>query len=569
MLLVAPPAGSVGNVPVRDLRYWFVRTQSGAWAGAIAVTVDPSTTTENGEVRCLLITECLQNDFFLNPDCRLYLSDPEVKKMLVEKRSHEEDVFEAKDGHRRVKAAYLRKGPLGRFLEATIGMRLREDGPKSVLHVVNIRDWHEPNESYDQERRVVGRHCEAGRWGAAYIDGLEDYLSPTGYYPDGRARFCSRGGVRIYHVHSDSIFDFRPRWTEDPNRTQPKFKTSRLERLLDVLVAGTNDQVERFADTLEESYESDRKRSQALEAIAREAIGTSASELPSVYIAVIGVYSDVKIPMLLAGLRTRYLIPNLAVSDTLTASRALERHLVGLDFADKLLRVEVIHGISDLAAYVGCELEVDDESEITAAPDFQQYRTYFANKQNVLAYQREREQDYEELTEERSVAVYRTISRANVFLLLLGGAFLLLALVGSILNLVSPEDFDWQIVAVTGGLGLAGVVAVFFTRPIRDLQLNLNNLASFKMILEGHSLKEAFTRYHLTTPEVLREVGEAELDTSLSQIEALRRQLDVIDQSHKSDYDALGRFVGLQAGEMSGGSAGGNGAAEPVVEPQP
>jgi hypothetical protein len=85
---------------------------------------------------------------------------------------------------------------------------------------------------------------------------------------------------------------------------------------------------------------------------------------------------------------------------------------------------------------------------------------------------------------------------------------------------------------------------------MRDLQQNLHNLASFKMVLESHSLKEAFTRYHLTTPEVLREVGqESQLDSALSQIETLRRQLAVIDQSQKSDYDALGRVVGLELGE--------------------
>ena len=104
----------------------------------------------------------------------------------------------------------------------------------------------------------------------------------------------------------------------------------------------------------------------------------------------IGVYTDVKVPILLAGLRARYLVPNLAVSDTLTASRGLERHLVGLDFADKLLGVEVIHGIEDLAAYVGSDLELDDESKLVAAPDFGQFRSYFADKQNVLAHQSER-----------------------------------------------------------------------------------------------------------------------------------------------------------------------------------
>ena len=33
--------------------------------------------------RRILITQCLQNDLFLNPDCRLYLSDSAVKQLLV------------------------------------------------------------------------------------------------------------------------------------------------------------------------------------------------------------------------------------------------------------------------------------------------------------------------------------------------------------------------------------------------------------------------------------------------------------------------------------------------------
>ena len=274
----------------------------------------------------------------------------------------------------------------------------------------------------------------------------------------------------------------------------------------------------------------------------------------------IGVYTDVKVPILLAGLRARYLVRNLALSDTLTASRGLERHLVGLDFADKLLGVEVIHGIEDLAAYVGSELELDDESNLVAAPDFRQFRSYFADKQSVLAHQSERLEQYQQLTERRSIRLYRMVSAANAFLLVIGGAFLVFALVASILNLVAPDDFDWQIAAVTGGLGLGGLVTVFFTRPIEYLQQNLNNLASFKMILEGYSLKEAFTRYHLTTPEVLREVGEAELQPARQQIEALRLQLEVIDQSQKSDYEALGRVAGARVAASANG-----GVDAPVV----
>jgi hypothetical protein len=525
------------------------------WTGAALAKPDSAAPTSfeqprSAQARYVLVTQCLQNDFFLNPDCRLYISDTEVKKLLVAKRSHEGNVFEQRRGHRRVKHALLSKGPLGLFLEATVGVRLTS-AQRGILHVINIRDWHEPNESYDEERRVHGRHCEAGTWGAGYIDGLEEYLAPAGCLADGRGRFVAGTSVRIYHVHADSIFDFRPRWTEDPDRKQPKFRQSHLERLLDVLIAGTDEQVERFAVDLGDPIADDRKRTQALQLIADEAIETPASALPSVYVAVIGVYTDIKVPILLAGVRARYLVPNLAVSDTLTASRGFERHLVGLDFSDKLLGVEVIHGIEDLAAYVGSELELEDESSLVAAPDFRQFRTYFADKQNVLVYQGERLQDYAQLTNKRSGRVYQTISWANIFLLLLGGLFLVLAVVASMLNLAWPKRFDWQIVAVTGGLGLAGLVTVFFTRPMRDLQQNLNNLASFRMVLEGHSLKEAFTRYHLTTPEVLREVGHAsQRDSALSQIETLRQQLAVIDQSQKSDYDALGRVVGLELGKV-------------------
>jgi hypothetical protein len=512
------------------------------------------------EARYVLITQCLQNDFFLNPDCKLYLSDGEVKKLLVAKRSHGGGVFEVKNGHRRVRDPLLREGPLGTFLAGTVGARLKGRG-KGMLHVINIRDWHEPDESYDEERRVHGRHCEAGTWGAGYIDGLEQYLSPAGYLADGRGCFHAGERVRVYHVHADSIFDFRPRWNE-LDRHQPKFKQSRLEQLLDVLLAGPVEQVEQLAATLDDRDADARKRSNALRTIARNAIGTPPSALPSVYVAVIGVYTDIKVPILLAGLRARYLIPNLAVSDTLTGSRGLERQLVGLDFSDKLLRVEIIHGIEDLAAYVGSELELEDESMLVAAPDFQQFRTYFADKQNVLAYQGERQQDYEELTEKRSLRAYHTISWANIFLLIVGGLFLLLAFTASILNLYDSERFDWKIVAVTGGLGLAGLVTVFFTRPMRDLQQNLNNLASFKMVLEGHSLKDAFTRYHLTTPEVLHEVGEAS-GAAFSQIEALRRQLEVIDQSQRSDYDALGRLVGLELGSVPAQPPADGGGAAP------
>ena len=62
-------------------------------------------------------------------------------------------------------------------------------------------------------------------------------------------------------------------------------------------------------------------------------------------------YTDVEIPILLAG--TAGALPpaesrGLGLADQ---ERGLERRLVGLDFSGRLLRVEVIHGLGDLAAY--------------------------------------------------------------------------------------------------------------------------------------------------------------------------------------------------------------------------
>ena len=74
----------------------------------------PETADTTG-TRYVLITQCLQNDFFLNTDCRLYLSDAQVANLLVPKRDHGDNVFEVRNGHRRVKDDFLDAGPLGLF----------------------------------------------------------------------------------------------------------------------------------------------------------------------------------------------------------------------------------------------------------------------------------------------------------------------------------------------------------------------------------------------------------------------------------------------------------------------
>ena len=52
-------------------------------------TPDPAAPTTEKETRYILITECLQNDFFLNPECRLFLQDGAVRQLLVAKGDHD------------------------------------------------------------------------------------------------------------------------------------------------------------------------------------------------------------------------------------------------------------------------------------------------------------------------------------------------------------------------------------------------------------------------------------------------------------------------------------------------
>jgi hypothetical protein len=532
-------------------------------------TPDPAAPTTEKETRYILITECLQNDFFLNPECRLFLQDGSVRQMLVAKSDH--DSYDADLAPRKITPELLERGPLGLFLNATIGTRFA-GSDAGLLHVINIRDWHTPDDSYDAERRAFGRHCLAGSWGASYIEGLEQYLDPAAPGEDGKASFSEQGKARIYHIHADSVFDFRPRWDEREKGQQAKFHPSELERLLDVLVTGKAADIEELASVLK-GETGDRSKSQALNTLARNAAGrNAAAESTQIYVAVIGVYTDIKVQLILSGLRSRYELPNLAVSDTLTGSRSLERHLHGLDFADKLLNVEVIHGIGDLASFLGSQPPLQDESETVGAENYSQYRSFFVDKQNVLAYESEKLQEYAHLTGKRAIAVYDTIKRANTFLLLWGSAFLLLTLAGTILQTIAPHRWSWKMTAATGGIGLLQLVAAFFSKPMRDLQSNLNNLASLRMILESHSLKTAFTRFHLTTPEVLRELKEpGEVKRASAQIATLASQLEVIDRFQATDYGALTSVIGFpgDTAPANGSSAATNGQASTTGSSDP
>ena len=522
----------------------------------------------NEGTRYILITQCLQNDFFLNRECKLRLPDNEVKKMLIGRVGPDLKVKRG-GGQLQLGRGYPDKGPLGLFLKAVIDRSRQEEDGHGTLHVINIRDWHEPGPSYDQERCRYGTHCEGGTWGADYIEGLGKYLDPAGGKRptpfSAKGQFFKKGSVQIYHVHSDSVFDFRPRSEGDGSRPgRRKYPASELENILDVIVMGTRDQVNELAGILELA-DSPERREKALDALAKE-VDETAENPARVYVAVIGVYTDIKIKTLLMGLCSRYDTTSLVVSDTLTASQTLERHLGALDFAQKVLRVEVIHGLNDLIRFLGGRPSINNELEIVAADRFSDYVSYFQDKQNVLVYQAEKLQEYVRLTQQRAEDVYRTIKRANQFLIGGGVAFLVLTIVGASLSPFLP-DLDWKLPLVTGGLGILQLVSAFFRRPMADLQKNLTNLATFKMILESHSLKTALARFHLTTPQTLRDDINLNPEAATKQVEALVEQIEAIEKIETRDYQAL-RELGFGAGEAAQkdaeAEAGDGGQEEPA-----
>jgi hypothetical protein len=146
--------------------------------------------------------------------------------------------------------------------------------------------------------------------------------------------------------------------------------------------------------------------------------------------------------------------------------------------------------------------------------------------------------------------------------------FLSVTLVLAVASAISPERVDWKLPAITGGMSLAQFLGAFFTQPTGDLQRNLTNLATFKMILESHSLKTAFARFHLTTPQMLRELRtEREATAAARQVEALERQLAVIQALDHGDFESLRelgfRVAGAPPDEVA---VAGNGQALAPVE---
>jgi hypothetical protein len=270
---------------------------------------------------------------------------------------------------------------------------------------------------------------------------------------------------------------------------------------------------------------------------------------------VIGVLTDIKVKLLLTSLRSHYNIDNLVLSDALTTSVTLERHLSGLDFADKVLAVEIVHSLNALVSVL-YPRHPDDipKAVIEHLPDFRTYRSYYLDKQNVLAFQDNQLSRYVELTGKRGNDVYRHIFRTNRVLTLFGMAFLALTLIMAAFRFFDPTRYSSDtIIAITGGLSLLQLIAVFFTRPLAEIQKNLNNLVRLRNYLETYSTVTALLRHHLTTPERLQQ----------DDLDGLKNQMVIIqDMAQKmsmnfADIDLGDKTAGEDSSSQGGSEAGG------------
>lgn len=456
----------------------------------------------------ILITQCLQNGFFLAEGGSLCLPKDVVRRMLVgdqEGFSNEDIVIQH---NRRVfPSERLKAGPLYQFFQAVTGDSQRTH----PLHIVHVRDWHAPSEHYDDERRRYGAHCEAHSWAANFLEGFDDFLQPwqKAHQPTeaaklARTRFGYHSAARnlwYYDVRSDSVFDFSP----------PASRELREE--------------------LAEQCENQPACSQ-LQLILDRLIGFGPSK-PRAYVVVIGVYTDIKIRTLLVSLRSRYEIENLIVSDVLTDAPTLERHLDGLDFADKVVGAEIIHNLNDLANVLNPGATHIIPNAITATTaNFLDYRRHFLDRQKLLAFQDQRLLQYVELTGRRSAEVYNQIDQANRFLMRMGRVFLALTAA-----LIVLRAAGWNVPAdallIAGGLSAAQIITSFFLLPAAQARINLVELVRLRNYLEAYSNVSGLLRHHLTRAERLQPDLENDPTGARARLELslLREQLELIQSA--------------------------------------
>jgi hypothetical protein len=450
----------------------------------------------NGEPTYVLITQCLQNDFFLNLNCRLALPRDAASKLLIHPESTRG--FRENRSRRTIDSKTLLEGPLGRFLKATVGTRLEGHG-EGTLHLINIRDWHRSYD-HDRERRLYGSHCGAGTWGAEYLQGLTRLLDPgdtrlresdpsrpdTTFSPDGRR--C--GTVVVHHVHSDSLFDLE---------NHASGSRSELAEVLNGIITAEN--------------------------------------RDNVRIAVIGVYTDIKVQILLQSLRVRYDPERLVVSESLTASPTLDRHLGALDFVRNVLSIDVMHGVADLARFLGSDPGADERLETsTSEIAFSKYVENYRDKQNIISYEDTQLRSYQQMTGRLRETVL-LVRLTNTFLIGSGILTVGSTLVLAIFAAIDPSRLPIALPAAILGVSLVQLITIFINRPAQALTSMLSREAVFRMVLESRSLRMALMRYHLTKPTALQ--GD---DKASAQASVLREQLRLLTESDRIDFDRIDRI---------------------------
>ncbi len=459
----------------------------------------------------ILVTQCLQNDFFLNLNCRLVLPKDAAGKLLIHRAS--EEGFNERGSRRTISARTVQHSPLSRLLASTVGKRCRGEG-QGTLHLVNIRDWHIESEAYDRERFVYGSHCEPGTWGAEYVDHVAGLLDPTGTSREvsDEKRVSSRlnlegikcGKVVVHHVHSNTLFD-----------------------------------LDSLAYTREQS-----ELAQVLQNIITQ------ENRDRVRVAVIGVYTDIKIQIILQSLRVAYNPKHLVVSDSLTASPTLERHLAALDFAQKVLGVEVMHSIGDLVRFLGSDPGEDEELESSANDvEFADYAEYFRDKQSILSNEDTQMRSYRQEITGRLRQTVRLVNFTSYFLIGCGILTLGSTVILATITAIHPGRLPVVLPAVLLGLSVVQLVSVFFSRPAEELTRMLSQEAVVRMLLQSRSLRLALARYHLTTAQALHSQAGYEHSAKI-----LQEHMDLLMNMDKTDFDRFDSFGGAGRSRNKGRS---------------
>lgn len=454
---------------------------------------------EKHETHYVLITQCLQNDFFFNTDCNLCLPEGAAARLLFDANDPSE--FEVRDGRRILSDRSRESSPLFQFLRTTVGSRIDGD-ETSHLHLINIRDWHVPGAHYDGERTSYGFHCEAGSSGAAYLNGFECYLDPAATSePHARTQRQEYWSDRltVHHVYSDTLFDFQVQHRHGPGAQEE----APLARILDDIIAQ--------------------------------------AEGGTLHVAVIGVLTDLKIQLLLMALRSRYNFEQLVVSDSLTASRSVERHLAALDYAKRVLQVEIIDSLPELTRFLGARPPRNAMKGRGATVEFANYSSYVQDRQGILSYEDARLRDYRRTTTDQLRRTQRTIRRASNFLVGWGVALLSIALGTSVLAAFYPGHVQWHIPAIAGGVGFVPLVTLLFLRPGQTMQASTNADTMFRIILESRSVKVALARHHLTTAAALKPADNVD-----EQLDMFERQVAILQSIDDADFRAL-RRLGITA----------------------